>query len=128
MYIWTVDDGSAAHEPVPTEADLIAELRELIASQAKAIMQWATRNVELVQEVAMLRGLLSRMPDDDAPTEAVPTPEGVQSDIDRTIDHLWRNRTTPAQRQKLRTSTERADRVKSGSDEAVGRALRCPAQ
>lgn len=48
----------------------------------------------------------------------------VQSDINRTIDHLLNGRTTRDQRKGLSTATERAERVTAGSDAAVGRALK----
>lgn len=52
------------------------------------------------------------------------SPSGVKADIERTIDHLLNGRTTKDQRKGLSTATERAERVPSGGDAAVGRAMR----
>ena len=58
-------------------------------------------------------------------SETPSSPEGaVQNHIDLVIDHLIGGRTTAEQRRGLKSATERADRVTSGSDAAVGRALR----
>ena len=48
----------------------------------------------------------------------------VVRDLDRVCDHLMQGRTTPEQRAGLKSATERADRVRAGSDAAVGRALK----
>jgi hypothetical protein len=57
------------------------------------------------------------------PEEAT-TDNPVQSDIDRTLDHLLNGRTTKDQRKDLSKATERAERVPAGDDAAVGRAIR----
>jgi hypothetical protein len=81
----------------------------------------AYTNDRLEREIAMMREFVSRLPEDDG-SETAST--GVQADIDRVCDHLFNNRTDDKQRAKLRTSVDRAERVRPGSDAAVGRALR----
>ena len=49
--------------------------------------------------------------------------EAVQRRVEGVIDDLAAGRTTPAQRKGLGSATERADRVRPGSDAAVGRAI-----
>jgi len=56
--------------------------------------------------------------------EQTPTDVEVQRHVDRVCDHLIAGRTTPAQRSGLSTAVERAGRVPSGSDAAVGRIAR----
>lgn len=139
----TWDGGSAAHEPypgcplVPSLTDellqrsnevLFADMLEQkarLTAQAEQIGALICECDQLRREVAVVRELLSRLPE-DARTDPV---QGtgmldVKTDIDRTIDHIWHNRTTPEQRQKLRVFTERAERVPVGDDAAVGRAIR----
>lgn len=102
-----VDDGSAAHEP---ENSLIAAYNDLVTELRR-----------MQGENARLRALLNCV--DDATAPAAPSPD-VKGDIERTIDHLLNGRTTEDQRRGLSTATERAGRVTSGSDAAVGRALK----
>lgn len=131
-----VDDGSAAHEPVvyaPNLDQAVSEVwrqrvRELASENAEQhrrlkiqqeqIGRLICERAQLHREIAAVRALLSRLPEEDAPADPV------QSDVDRTIDHLLNGRTTKDQRKGLSTATERADRVTTGSDAAVGRIVR----
>lgn len=144
------DDGSASHEPdgvvrvydiysnryravtqaeVDNGVEVCREQRARLTAQAEQIGRLICERDQLEREVASLQhqrdhwkriaqedGLLSRV--EDAPTDPV------QSDIDRTIDHLLNGRTTKDQRKGLNTATERAERVTPSADAAVGRALR----
>lgn len=130
------DDGSAAHEPEtqanPDPSEVIrvlnaslavtsmnsAEQRHRLANQQEQIGRLICERDQLQREIEAVRGLLSRLPEEDAAADPV------KADIDRTIDHLLQGRTTRDQRKGLSTATERAERVTAGSDAAVGRALR----
>lgn len=64
------------------------------------------------------------MSDPPQSESGAPTSSDVQRHIDQVCDHLIAGRTTPAQRSGLSTAVERAGRVSSGSDAAVGRIAR----
>jgi hypothetical protein len=129
---WSDDDGSAANEPEPpSRSNPLGDpewhdLQERLASMhvietAKQISFLKTTIDQLQGEIAMVRELVSRLPEDDG-SETPST--GVQADIDRVCDHLFKGHTDDKQRAKLTTSIDRAERVRPGSDAAVGRALR----
>jgi hypothetical protein len=124
-----IDDGSAACEPEPSnlrlelmeQAKQIARTLAPLLQQTEEIGRLRTTNDQLQREIAMMREFVSRLPEDDG-SETAST--GVQADIDRVCDHLFKGHTDDKQRAKLRTSVDRAERVRLGSDAAVGRALR----
>ena len=143
MVQWSdADDGSAANEPVDPDSQFVTVLRsELqrghsqLATQALFIHEQCNRIASLIgerdqfrREVVMVRELLSRLPEDSgsesATTGSGDTGHDVQGDIDRVCDHLFNDRTDDKQRAKLSTSVDRANRIRPGSDAAVGRALK----
>lgn len=101
-----VDDGSAAHEPVPE------------AWQAH-IHGLTIRNEQLSYELRMLRALLSRMPDEDGEA-AIADP--IQRGIDEVCNHILSGDTTDKQRGPLKRAIERAESGAVGR--MPGRALR----
>jgi len=129
------DDGSAANEPVMSERD---EVHSLVANwppnaMAKRIVEEAARHIaqaeqigalicerdQLRREVATIRALLSRMPDEDAQTNGV---DPIQRSIDEVCNHILSDHTTDKQRGPLKRAIERAESGAVGS--MPGKALR----
>ena len=102
---WEADDGSAAHEPVPdARFDALSAICDILR-----------------RENASLRGMLSRV---EEAGETVATDDPVKADIERTIDHLQRDKVSPKLRGDLRRATDQAERVNPGANDSVWRARR----
>lgn len=114
--------GTVMRDEINRQGAQLVELRKCNANQAEQIRHMSAAFTALAGQLIAaeaedrrLRALLNRV--EDAPADPI------QSDIERTIDHLLNGRTTTDRRRGLNTATERAERVKPDGDAAVGRAI-----